>query len=315
VELIQGLHNLRPHHRGSVVTIGNFDGVHRGHKVVLDQLAAKAAELRLPSLVMIFEPQPQEFFAPDRSPARLTRLREKLCALDVDAVDRVLCVRFDQRFAALTAQEFVERILVQGLGARHLVVGDDFRFGQGRRGDFAYLEEAGRRLGFEVAQQQTFSVDGERVSSTAVREALERGDLARARELLGYPFAMHGRVAHGDRRGRTIGYPTANIHVHRRAVPLQGVYAVRMRGAADGPVPGVANLGFRPTIAGGLPTPLLEVHLLDFSGDLYRRHVKVEFLDRVREERRFGSLEELKAQIARDEAHARAYFTGAAAAD
>jgi len=315
VELIQGLHNLRPHHRGSVVTIGNFDGVHRGHKVVLDQLAAKAAELRLPSLVMIFEPQPQEFFAPDRSPARLTRLREKLCALDVDAVDRVLCVRFDQRFAALTAQEFVERILVQGLGARHLVVGDDFRFGQGRRGDFAYLEEAGRRLGFEVAQQQTFSVDGERVSSTAVREALERGDLARARELLGYPFAMHGRVAHGDRRGRTIGYPTANIHVHRRAVPLQGVYAVRMRGAADGPVPGVANLGFRPTIAGGLPTPLLEVHLLDFSGDLYRRHVKVEFLDRVREERRFGSLDELKAQIARDEAHARAYFTGAAAAD
>ena len=315
MELIQGLHNLRPHHRGSVVTIGNFDGVHRGHKVVLDQLAAKAAELRLPSLVMIFEPQPQEFFAPDRSPARLTRLREKLCALDVDAVDRVLCVRFDQRFAALTAQEFVERILVQGLGARHLVVGDDFRFGQGRRGDFAYLEEAGRRLGFEVAQQQTFSVDGERVSSTAVREALERGDLARARELLGYPFAMHGRVAHGDRRGRTIGYPTANIHVHRRAVPLQGVYAVRMRGAADGPVPGVANLGFRPTIAGGLPTPLLEVHLLDFSGDLYRRHVKVEFLDRVREERRFGSLEELKAQIARDEAHARAYFTGAAAAD
>ena len=315
MELIQGLHNLRPHHRGSVVTIGNFDGVHRGHKVVLDQLAAKAAELRLPSLVMIFEPQPQEFFAPDRSPARLTRLREKLCALDVDAVDRVLCVRFDQRFAALTAQEFVERILVQGLGARHLVVGDDFRFGQGRRGDFAYLEEAGRRLGFEVAQQQTFSVDGERVSSTAVREALERGDLARARELLGYPFAMHGRVAHGDRRGRTIGYPTANIHVHRRAVPLQGVYAVRMRGAADGPVPGVANLGFRPTIAGGLPTPLLEVHLLDFSGDLYRRHVKVEFLDRVREERRFGSLDELKAQIARDEAHARAYFTGAAAAD
>ena len=315
MELIQGLHNLRPHHRGSVVTIGNFDGVHRGHKVVLDQLAAKAAELRLPSLVMIFEPQPQEFFAPDRSPARLTRLREKLCALDVDAVDRVLCVRFDQRFAALTAQEFVERILVQGLGARHLVVGDDFRFGQGRRGDFAYLEEAGRRLGFEVAQQQTFSVDGERVSSTAVREALERGDLARARELLGYPFAMHGRVAHGDRRGRTIGYPTANIHVHRRAVPLQGVYAVRMRGAADGPVPGVANLGFRPTIAGGLPTPLLEVHLLDFSGDLYRRHVKVEFLDRVREERRFGSLDELKAQIARDEAHARAYFAGAAAAD
>ena len=315
MELIRGLHNLRPHHRGSVVTIGNFDGVHRGHKVVLDQLAAKAAELGLPSLVMIFEPQPQEFFTPGRAPGRLTRFREKLCALDVGAVDRVLCVRFGVDFAAVTAEHFVERILFEGLGARYVVVGDDFRFGHGRAGDFAYLEKAGRRLGFEVAQQQTFSLDGERVSSTAIREALERGDLARAAALLGYPFAMRGRVAHGDRRGRTIGYPTANIHVHRRAVPLQGVYAVRVHGAADGPVAGVANLGVRPTIAGGLPRPLLEVHLFDFSGDLYGRHVKVEFLDRIREERRFGSLEELKAQIARDEAHARAYFAGSGAAN
>ncbi len=311
VELIRGLHNLRPRHRGCVVTIGNFDGVHRGHKAVMDQLAAKGAELALPSLVLIFEPQPQEFFAPERSPARLTRLREKLHALDVDAVDRVLCVRFDARFAAVTAEEFVERILVAGLGARYVVVGDDFRFGYRRAGDFAFLQAAGRRHGFEVAQQATFAIDGERVSSTAVREALERGDLERAATLLGYPFAIHGRVAHGDRRGRTIGYPTANIHLHRRAVPLRGVFAVQVRGLGDQPVPGVANLGHRPTIAGGLAVPLLEVHLLDFAGDLYGRYVQVEFLHRIREERRFASLEALKAQIVRDEGEARAYFAGA----
>jgi riboflavin kinase/FMN adenylyltransferase len=311
VELIRGLHNLRPRHRGCAVTIGNFDGVHRGHRAVIDQLAAKARELSVPALVMIFEPQPQELFAPDRVPARLTRLREKLWALNLDAVDRVLCVRFDARFAALTAEAFVERILDGALGARYVVVGDDFRFGARRAGDFDFLARAGRRLGFEVARQATFMLDGARVSSTRVREALEGGHLERAAELLGYPFGIHGRVAHGDRRGRTLGYPTANIHLHRRAVPLLGVFAVRVHGAAEGPVPGVANLGCRPTIAGGLPVPLLEVHLLDFAGDLYGRHVKVEFLHRIREERRFASLEELKAQIARDAAEARGFFARA----
>jgi riboflavin kinase/FMN adenylyltransferase len=293
-----------------VVTIGNFDGVHLGHKAVLDQLAERGRELAVPSLVMIFEPQPQEFFAHGRSPARLTRLREKLWALARDCVDRVLCVRFDARFAAMTAGEFVERVLAGGLGARHVVVGDDFRFGHRRAGDFEFLASAGRRHGFVVEQQRTFTLDGVRVSSTLVREALERGDLPRAAVLLGYPFAMHGRVAHGDRRGRTIGYPTANIHVHRQAVPLLGVFAVRVFGAAERPVAGIANLGYRPTVAGGLPTPLLEVHLLDFSGDLYGRHVKVEFLHRIREERRFGSVAELGAQIARDEAQARWFFAG-----
>jgi riboflavin kinase/FMN adenylyltransferase len=310
VELIRGLHNLRPRHRGCAVTIGNFDGVHLGHKAVLDQLAARAAELAVPALVMIFEPQPQEYFAPERAPGRLTRLREKLWALDVDAVDRVLCVRFDAGFAAMTAEAFVERVLVAGLGARYVVVGDDFRFGHRRAGDFAFLERAGRAHGFEVARQATFSLAGERVSSTRVREALEAGHLPQAAALLGYPFAMHGRVAHGDRRGRTLGYPTANVHVHRQTVPLLGVFAVRVHGAADLPLPGVANLGYRPTIAGGLARPILEVHLLDFSGDVYGRHVRVEFLQRVREERRFPSLDALKAQIARDEAAARAFFAG-----
>ena len=282
--------------------------MHRGHRTVLDQLAAKARSLALPSLVMIFEPQPQEFFAPDRVPARLTRLREKLWALNIDAVDRVLCVRFDARFAAVTAEEFVERVLAGSLGARYVVVGDDFRFGARRAGDFNVLANAGKRLGFEVARQESFTLDGVRVSSTRVREALEGGDLERAAVLLGAPFAIHGRVAHGDGRGRTLGYPTANIYVHRRAVPLLGVFAVRARGAAPHPVAGVANLGYRPTIAGGLPMPLLEAHLLDFSGDLYGRHVQVEFLHRIRGERRFASLEALKAQIGRDEAEARAFF-------
>jgi riboflavin kinase/FMN adenylyltransferase len=308
VELIRGLHNLRPRHRGCAVTIGNFDGVHLGHKAVLDQLARRATELAVPALVMIFEPQPQEFFAPARVPARLTRLREKLRALDLDCVDRVLCVRFDERFAATTAQGFVDDILVAGLGARYVVVGDDFRFGHRRLGDFAFLASAGERRGFEVVRQETFTLDGERVSSTRVRQALEAGDLPAARRLLGYDFGMHGRVAHGDQRGRTLGYPTANVHVHRRAVPLRGVFAVRVHGAAERAVDGVANIGYRPTIAGGLKAPLLEVHLLDFSGNLYGRHVRVDFLLRIRDERRFASLDELKAQIARDEQDARRFF-------
>lgn len=250
MELIRGLHNLRPEHRGCVATIGNFDGVHLGHKAVLSQLAAKARALSLPALVMIFEPQPQEFFAPERVPARLTRLREKLHALDMDEVDRVLCVRFDAAFAAVAAEDFVCGILAEGLGVRYVVVGDDFRFGHRRRGDFEFLQAEGARLGFEVARRDTFSLNGVRVSSSRVREALERGDLGGARDLLGYVFNMTGRVAHGDKRGRTIGYPTANIYLHRRSVPLQGVFAVRVAGIDDDPLPAVANVGVRPTVGG-----------------------------------------------------------------
>jgi riboflavin kinase/FMN adenylyltransferase len=307
MELIRGLHNLRPRHRGCVATIGNFDGVHLGHKAVLDQLAAVARAIGLPALVMIFEPQPQEYFAPDRAPARLTRLREKLRALNTDAVDRVLCVRFDARFSQLSASDFVERVLVGGLGVRHVAVGDDFRFGHARRGDFEFLAAAGRRLGFAVVRRDTLLLDGERVSSTRVREALEQGDLAGARRLLGYDFAMHGRVAHGDKRGRQLGFPTANIYLHRKAVPLRGVFAVQVDGVAPQPLPGVANVGVRPTV-GGLRMPILEVHLLDFSGDIYGRHVRVDFLTRLRDERRFESLEHLQAQILRDVEHSREFF-------
>ncbi len=306
MELIRGAHNLRPRHQGCVATIGNFDGVHLGHQAVLGQLAQKGAELRLPAAVITFEPQPQEFFAPDRAPPRLTRFREKLQALNRYAVDRVLCIRFDQSFSHVSAESFIDRILIDGLGVRYLVVGDDFHFGHQRRGDFAMLAAAGAEHGFPVVNMHTFCIDGERVSSTRVREALARGDLGRAEQLLGRPYRMSGRVARGDQRGRTIGFPTANLHLHRRSTPLQGVYAVEVFGLDPEPLPGVANVGNRPTVDG--TRSLLEVHLLDFSQDIYGRYVHVDFLQRIRDERRFDSFEALKQQILLDAQAARDYF-------
>lgn len=306
MELIRGAHNLRPRHRGCVATIGNFDGVHLGHQAVLGQLAQKADELRLPAVVITFEPQPQEFFAPEQAPPRLTRFREKLQALRRYAVDRVLCVRFDRAFSRLPAEAFIDRILIAGLGVRYLVVGDDFHFGYQRRGDFAMLQTAGAAHDFPVVNLHTFSIDGERVSSTRVRDALAAGDLNGAEQLLGRPYRMSGRVAHGDRRGRTIGFPTANLHLHRRSTPLQGVYAVEVFGLEREPLPGVANVGNRPTVDG--TRSLLEVHLLDFSQDIYGRYVHVDFLHRIRAERRFESFEALKQQIQLDAQAARDYF-------
>lgn len=308
MEFIRGQHNLRPHHRNCVATIGNFDGVHLGHQAILAQLAGQAARLRLPRLVVTFEPQPQEFFAgPSAPPARLMRLREKLLALDGLGIERVLCLEFDHRLAAMPAQTFIEDLLVRRLGIRYLVIGDDFRFGHRRAGDFAMLVEAGRRYGFEVANTHSHSLDGERVSSTRIRQALGQGDLELAARLLGRPYDMCGRVAHGDRRGRTLGFPTANIHLHRRVTPVYGVYAVLSSGAGLPPWPGIANVGRRPTVEG--ERERLEVHLLDFQGDLYGRHVKVDFLHYLRPEQRFESLDALRAQIQQDERAARTYFS------
>ena len=313
MELIRGLHNLRPRHRGCVATIGNFDGVHLGHQAVLGQLAEKAGQLGLPTTVVTFEPHPQEWFFPDRAPPRLTRLREKLTALRRYSVDRVLVLRFDARLAAMEAAAFVERILVRGLGVRHLVVGDDFRFGRNRAGDFAFLRAMGARHGFDVVAMHSFRIDGERVSSTRIREALAAGDMDTAEKLLGRPYRMCGRVAHGDRRGRGIGFPTANLHLHRRASPVLGVFAVEVFGVPGEPVPGVANVGVRPTVDG--TCALLEVHLLDFAGDLYGRYVQVDFLHKLRDERRFASFEALRAQIRRDVEAARAWFAARAQAE
>jgi riboflavin kinase/FMN adenylyltransferase len=310
MELIRGLHNLRPRHHGCVATIGNFDGVHLGHQAVLGQLAEKSAELGLPTTVITFEPQPQEYFSHGDIPPRLTRLREKLKAMQRYSVDRVLCLPFNRALAQMEAEEFIQRVLVDGLGIRYLVVGDDFCFGKGRRGDFAMLQRAGEAHGFEVVNMHTFEIDGGRVSSTRIREALQAGNLSLAEQLLGRPYRMSGRVAHGDKLGRTIGFPTANIFLHRKKAPVNGVFAVEMFGIEGEPVAGVANVGTRPTVGG--TRALLEVHLFDFSAEIYGRHVHVDFLHRIRAEQRFESFDALKAQILRDSDQAKEFFTAKA---
>jgi riboflavin kinase/FMN adenylyltransferase len=306
MELIRGLHNLRPGHRGCAATIGSFDGVHRGHQAVIGQLQAGAGERNLPVTLVTFEPQPREYFCPEAVPPRLTRFREKLEALQDCGVQRVLVLSFNDCLAGLTAAEFIRVILLDGLDVKYLVVGDDFRFGKARTGDFALLQQAGAQHGFQVANTASFSVAGERVSSTRVREALTRGDLALAAWLLGRPYGMCGRIAHGDKRGRTIGFPTANIHLHRVASPVEGVYAVEMTGIEADPVAGVANIGNRPTVDG--TRSLLEVHLFDFDRDIYGAHVGVRFLKKLRDERRFESFDELQQQIRLDAEQARAFF-------
>lgn len=306
--MIRGWHNLKAEHRGCVLTIGNFDGVHRGHQTVLRQLGAVAQDYRLPSLLITFEPQPQEYFVPERAPSRLTRFKEKMVALSSLPVDRVLCLRFNRSLAGLLPEVFIEELLVGALGAHHVVVGDDFRFGRDRRGDIPMLKQAGRRFGFDVAPMATCTIAGRRVSSTWVRSALERGDFVLAQELLGRPFKLCGRIVAGDGRGRGLGFPTANIVLHRKTVPVSGVHVVRVCGITDRALPGVANIGTRPTVDGTRSSALLEVHVLDFAQDLYGREVEVEFLSRLRAEQRFASLEALTAQIVRDTDQARAYF-------
>jgi len=304
VLLIRGLHNLRAAHRDCVATIGNFDGVHLGHQAVLAALLRRGRAVGVPTLVIIFEPQPMEYFRPAQAPARLTRLREKLEAIEACGVDRVLLIRFDAAFAAIEAEAFVRGILVERLGIRHLYVGDDFRFGRDRIGDFALLSAMGREHGFGVESLDTVSEDDCRVSSTRIREALQQGDLAHAARCLGRRYRICGKVAHGNKRGRTIGFPTLNVALLRRETPLRGVFAVQVLGVAERPLPGVANIGNRPTLSGD-ERLLLEVHLFDFAGDLYGRHVEVDFVEYIREERKFESFDALREQIERDARRAR----------
>ena len=310
MHLIRGLHNLSHPacaalRGGSVVTIGNFDGVHRGHQQVLACLREAGARLGLPSVVMLFEPHPIEFFAPEKAPVRLMSLREKLSALGREAVDHVLMVRFDAAFAALPAAAFVRDILVDRLHARFVSVGDDFRFGTGRQGDFQLLRQMGAELGFEVAHQPTFALSGERVSSTRIRAALEKPDLALAQSLLGHPFCFMGRVIHGQKRGRQLGFPTLNVNPRRSRMPVSGVFAVRVDIAETGEqgLPGVANVGVRPTVDGLRPS--VEVHLFDWSKMVYGAHITVKLIDFIRAEQRFDSLDALRAQIEQDARRAR----------
>lgn len=292
---------------GTVVTIGNFDGVHRGHRAVIRQAAERARALGLPLTAVIFEPLPREFFAEHhgRAPvARLTRLRERFQAFaDLGVVDQLVLMPFNKQLAAMPAEAYVEDLLVKTLGARHIVIGDDFRFGAKRAGDFSLLESMAERLGFGIERAVTVTLDGERVSSTRVRAALKARDVAAAARLLGHPFFLCGRVMHGDKRGRELGFPTANIALRRRLSPLQGVFLVRMIGIDGGPRFGAANIGTRPTVDGG--EARLEVFVLDFDGDLYGQLMTVEFLADIRDERRFDSLDALVEQIQADVDQAR----------
>ncbi|AYF88435.1 MULTISPECIES: bifunctional riboflavin kinase/FAD synthetase [unclassified Pseudomonas] len=308
MQLVRGLHNLRPHHRGCVATIGNFDGVHRGHQAILKRLRERAAELGLPTCVVIFEPQPREYFGPDTAPVRLTRLRDKLELLAREGVDRVLCLAFNHRLRELSAAEFVHAVLVEGLGAKHLEIGDDFRFGCDRAGDFDFLLQAGEAEGFSVEAAATVELDDLRVSSTRVRQALAEGDFVLAERLLGRPFTITGRVLHGQKLGRQLGTPTANVQLKRRRVPLNGVYLVSVE-LEGRQLPGVANIGVRPSVKGD-GRAHLEVHLLDYSADLYDRRISVTFHHKLRDEQRFASLEALKSAIDADVAAARAYWQG-----
>lgn len=306
VELIRGRHNLHPRHRGCALTIGNFDGVHLGHQAVIGQLRARAAEHGQPACVITFEPHPREFFDPEGAPARLSRLRDKLDALAGLDVDRVLLLRFDAALAALEPRAFVDQLLVAGLGARHVVVGDDFRFGRARRGDYATLAAAGEAAGFGVEAAATRVLDGERVSSTRVRQALATGDLDNATRLLGGPYTIRGRVIRGEALGRTLGYPTANIALDRYRLALTGIFAVVAWDASGRRLPGVANLGWRPTVGG--TRPLLEVHALDFDGDLYGTHLRVQLLARLRAEQRFDSLAAMTERMHDDARRAREWL-------
>jgi len=311
MELIRGLQNIRSKHCGCVATIGNFDGVHLGHQAVLGQLAEKAAELGLPTVLITFEPQPMEYFVPDKVPARLTRFREKILALQRYSVDRVCCLSFNDKLAKLSAEDFIAQVLVEKLGVKYLVVGDDFRFGLNRAGTFETLVEAGKKYGFQVVSMHTFEIDAERVSSTRIRSALEKGDMAGAEKLLGRRYRMSGRVAHGEKLGRELGFPTANIHLHRHASAVQGIFVVEVFGLDafsqyKQPIQGVASVGTRPTV--NETKALLEVFLLDFNQDIYGRHIQVSFLKKLRDEEKFDSLDELIKQIQLDVEQAQAYF-------
>ncbi|HET7363008.1 MAG TPA: bifunctional riboflavin kinase/FAD synthetase [Burkholderiales bacterium] len=298
--------SLRSARGRSTLTIGNFDGVHRGHMALVERVVAKGRELGVTSCVLTFEPHPREFFAGAAAPARLTRLHDKLELLAAAGVERVHLVHFNARFAAMSAARFVADVLVRGLGVQWLLVGRDFRFGAKRQGDFATLEDAARRAGFALEAMPDVSFDGERVSSSAVRTALAAGDFARAERLLGRPYTISGKVGQGARLGRELGFPTANIALAQRP-PLAGIYVVEVEAEGINAGRAVASVGRRPTV-NPVAKPLLEVHLFDWDGELYGRRLRVRFLRKLRDEAKFDDLAALRRAIAQDAEQARQYF-------
>ena len=307
MELIRGLHNMRPRHRGCVVTIGAFDGVHLGHQAVIRHLLQKSAELAVPSVVIVFEPLPREYFAPIEAPARIMSFREKFFALQALGVDRLLRLRFNEQLRTMSAQQFLDDIFVGGLGVRYIVLGDDFRFGNDREGDLEFIREQGCRYGYRAGPTPTESIGGERVSSTRIRSALETADFAEAERLLGRPYSISGKVIYGRQLGQTIGAPTANLELRRLRAPLSGVDAVEVSGAGLEAAWGVANVGVRPTIDDSIKANL-EVHLLDREIGLYGQHIEVTFRHKLRDEQKFETMEELMLNIARDIDDTRDWF-------
>ncbi|MEF7614046.1 bifunctional riboflavin kinase/FAD synthetase [Aquincola sp. MAHUQ-54] len=307
------------HHPGiapaCALTVGNFDGVHRGHQAMLALLNNEARHRGVPSCVLTFEPHPRDFFAeragtPDKAPARIATLRDKLSELERCGIEQAVVLRFDERFAAQAPEAFVRDVLVDGLHARYVLVGDDFRFGARRAGDYTMLDAAGAQHGFDVARMQSYEVHGLRVSSSAVRVALAAGDMARAAALLGRPYSISGHVVHGRKLGRELGYRTLNLRFGHPRPAAGGIFVVRVHGLHRSPLPGVASLGVRPTIENE-GRVLLETYCLDWPlapDEGYGRCVRVELLHKLHDERHYGSLEALKAGIARDEADARTWF-------
>ena len=306
MRLIRGLHNLTQPTAPSVVTIGNFDGIHLGHQHVLEQLKAAALISNLPSTVIIFEPQPIEFFAPAKAPKRLSRFREKLAYLKSKQIDNLLCLKFNRELAELYAKDFVKQILVERLNTRHLVIGDDFRFGKNRSGDFQYLKDCGEQYGFAVENTDTLLIDGARVSSTRIRESIQNDNFEQAAGLLGRPYTLSGKVCHGQKLGKKLGFPTINIKMGDKTLIVKGIFAVSVKGIDNRVLQGVASIGTRPTV-NGVDT-ILEVFILDFDRDVYGYCVDVEFLHKIRDEEKFDSLQELKIHIERDTVKAKQYF-------
>jgi len=303
MELVRGLHNISRKPEGCVLTVGNYDGVHLGHQKMIGVLKTRARELRSTATVLVFEPSSKEFIDPEGAPPRLTRWREKFLALAAQGVDRLVTLRFDEYVRAMTPECFVDELIVASLGTRHIVVGNDFRYGCNAGGTIDSLRAAGEARGFGVEQIAPFVFDGVRVSSTAVRERLGQSDFAGAKRLLGRPYRMLGRVIHGRELGRTLGFPTANLRLMRRKPPVQGVMAVRVFGIEPDALTAVASLGTRPTVDG--TDMLLEVYVFDFAGDLYGREIEVEFVAKLRDEVKFDSLDALTVQMKVDAAQAR----------
>jgi riboflavin kinase/FMN adenylyltransferase len=293
------------------LTIGNFDGVHRGHRALLNQLVAGARERGLVSCVLTFEPHPKEFFSPEQAPPRILNLRDKLAALSEIGIDRVVVEHFNSAFARLSPEEFVAEIIVKRLNTKWILIGDDFCYGAKRAGNFASLKAAGEKYGFEVSSIQTISEDGERISSSALRTALANGDMKQAEKLLGRPYGISGHVIHGRQLGRQLGFPTLNLavanHLHHRKPATTGIFTAQVLGLSDKPLPAVASLGVRPTVEDE-GRVLLETHIFDYQKDIYGKIITVELLEKIRDEEKYDDLNTLTNAIAQDAKHARNYF-------